>query len=284
MSGAVARRATSLTGHALYGAVVLCVVAFMLLPTLVVIGASFSGSEYIEWPPSSFGLRQYDSLLHSADLIDATWRSLLVAAGTAAITLAVATPLVLGLSRARVPGGRGLRIAIILPMVTPGVAYAVALYGMFASLVLIDSFPAVLLAHVALCLPMVLLALEPVMDAVPREYELAAMSLGASRTRAWVGVTLRLTAPGLVAAGVLAFVTSFDEATLASFLTGPRTATLPKIILDSVTTGVDPAITAVSALLIVATALLTSVAGMATRLRRARRNRNERKTSAHDQA
>lgn len=284
MSTAVGRRAASWTGRALYGAVVLGIVAFMLLPTLVVVGTSFSASSYIEWPPSSFGLRQYDTLLHSADLAAATWRSLLVAAGTAVVTLLVAAPLVLGLSRARVPGGKGLRVAVVLPMVTPGVAYAVALYGMFAGFALVDTVPAVLLAHVAVSLPVVLLALEPAMDAVPREYELAAMSLGASRARAWTGVTLRLIAPGLVAAGVLAFVTSFDEATLASFLTGPRTATLPKVILDSVSTGVDPAITAVSALLIAATGLLMSFAGTVGRLRQALRNRNERRAKTDDQS
>jgi ABC-type spermidine/putrescine transport system permease subunit II len=91
------------------------------------------------------------------------------------------------------------------------------------------------------------------------------MTLGASRTRAWIGISLRLLLPTILSGALLAFLTSFDEAVFASFLSGPGLITLPKAIFDSVRLGVDPVITAIATLLMLFTALVLAVA---TRLRR----------------
>src|SRR5690606_33522771 len=85
---------------------------------------------------------------------------------------------------------------------------------------------------------------------IPRELDLVAMTLGASRLRAVIGITLRLLVPASAATAILAFLTSFDEAVFVNFLGGVGLVTLPKAIFDSVRYGVDPAITAIAGTLI----------------------------------
>ena len=79
--------------------------------------------------------------------------------------------------------------------------------------------------------------------------------LGADGFAAFRLITLPLIAPGLVAGGLFAFVTSLDNVPVTIFLIGPNQTTLPVLIFSSVEMGVDPSVAAVSTLLIVATGL-----------------------------
>jgi ABC-type spermidine/putrescine transport system permease subunit II len=141
----------------------------------------------------------------------------------------------------------------------------VALYSLFADLRLLGSFFGLLMVHITMALPFVLLIIGAAISRVPRELELAALSLGASRTRAWRDITLRLLLPALVASFIFAFIGSFDEAIVTSFLASIGFVTLPVEIFSSVRFGVDPVITAIATLLTLATALLMVIYGMMRR-------------------
>ena len=89
---------------------------------------------------------------------------------------------------------------------------------------------------------------------------MAALSLGASPWRAFREVTLPLAMPGVVGGGVLAFVVSFDDVVVATFLAGVRTTTLPMRMFQAVESELDPTIAAVSTVLIAfATLVLLAV-------------------------
>ena len=89
---------------------------------------------------------------------------------------------------------------------------------------------------------------------------LVAMSLGASRARALIGITFRLTLPAILAAFVLAFLAAFDEATFVNFVGGPDLVTLPKAIFDSLRLGVDPLITGIATILMALTGITMMLA------------------------
>jgi ABC-type spermidine/putrescine transport system permease subunit II len=150
-------------------------------------------------------------------------------------------------------------------MLFPISAYAVGMYAVFAQTDMLGTFNGIVLAHVIHGLPLVVIILTTALDQVRPELELAAMTMGASRIRAWGGITLRLLTPAVVGAAIFAFVMSFDEAVFITFLGGPGLVTLPKLIFDSVQFGVDPAITAIATILMAATAVLMLIA---TRLRK----------------
>lgn len=243
-------------GSYLFRGLVGAVALFLLAPAVVVVVMSFSDTSFLAFPPRDWGFRQYVSLADSPVWQGATVKSLVVAVPAALLAVAAATLLVIGLQRSRLRLKDSLVALTSVPLLIPGVALAVALYEFFAQVELLDSYLGLILAHCAVILPLAVLVMWPAIRAISADLELAAMTLGASRARAWFGVTVRLLMPAVLAGLILTFLTSFDEATLVSFLAGPSTTTLPKAILDSVTTGVDPTITAIASLLIVVTAVL----------------------------
>lgn len=250
----------SKVGTIAFRTVVGLTVGFLLLPAVVVVVMSFADTTYLSFPPDSWGMRQYTELAGSEEWKSATVRSLIVAIPTALLTVVAAALLTLGLRRTRLRFENAFIGFATLPILVPGVALAVALYESFARVGLLDTYLGVILAHSAITLPLAVLVMWPAMRSISNDLELVAMTLGAQRVRAWLEITARLLVPALAAAAILVFLTSFDEATLVSFITGPDTTTLPKAILDSVITGVDPIITAIASLLIAATAVLMTAA------------------------
>jgi putative spermidine/putrescine transport system permease protein len=239
--------------------------ALLLLPALLVVVLSFSGDSVFAFPPHSWGLRQYRTLFEQAKWGEALWLSVRIAVPAVLLSVAISVPAVLAIHRSRLPGREVLQAAGVTSLIIPISAYAVAMYGVFVQLHLLGTMLGLIIANTVLSLPLVLLVVSAALSRIPVELELAAMTAGASRTRAWSGVTLRLLAPAILAGSVLAFITSFDEAVFINFLGGPGQTTLPKAVFDSVRFGVDPVITAIATLLIVATSLLML---LALRLRR----------------
>ncbi|QXJ25636.1 ABC transporter permease [Actinomadura graeca] len=240
-------------------------VLFLGVPILCVVVLSFSNAEVLQFPPEEWGLRQYRSFFGSGTWIDAMVLSFKLATVSAAISLLIGIPAVFALHRSRLPL-KGLLQAIGLsPLVIPGVAYAVALYTLFVQFRLTSNLGALVLTYAVHGLPFVLLILGSAMARLPAETELVAMTLGASRPRAMVGITLRQLLPAIGAAYIFAFITGFDEAVLINFLGGPGTVTLPKAIFDNVKTGLDPNITAIATLLMAGTGVVGSLAFMLRR-------------------
>ncbi len=260
-----AGRLLRLAGRIAHEALLALVVVFMVAPTAIVILLSFSSDEFIRFPPGGWGFRQYATLASSDKWLEPLGRSLTLGISAALVAVLVGFPAVLALYRTAAPGREAAQFLGLGPLLAPSVAYAVALYGLFADLRLIGSFAGLLVVHVTLALPFVLLITGAAIARVPRELELAALSLGASRTRAWRDITLRLLLPAVVASFIFAFVVSFDEALVTSFLSGVGFVTLPVAIFNSVRFGVDPVITAIATLLTLVTALLLLIYGLLRR-------------------
>lgn len=258
-------RALRLAGKALHEAFLALVIIFMIVPSIIVVLLSFSGDEFIRFPPLSWGSRQYVMLATSEEWLEPLRRSLSLGVLSALLAVLIGGSAVLALYRTAAPGKEAAQFLGLGPLLAPSVAYAVALYGLFADLRLLGSFWGLLLVHVTMALPFVLLITGAAIARVPRELELAALSLGASRTRAWRDITLRLLLPALVASFIFCFIVSFDEAIVTSFLSGIGFVTLPVAIFTSVRFGVDPVITAIATLLTLATALLLLIYGMLRR-------------------
>ncbi len=241
------------------------VVALLFLPAILVVLLSFSGDSHFAFPPDSWGFRQYDTLFGSSEWGSAILDSLRIAIPVVVISVGISVPAVLVIGRSRLPGRHLLLGGSVFSLVVPISAYAVALYGVFSQFHLLGSWIGLIIANTLLAFPLVMVVTAAAMSRIPVELELVAMTAGASRIRAWMGITLRLLVPSILAGALLAFITSFDEAVFINFLGGPGKVTLPKAIFDSVRFGVDPVITAIATLLMAGTAVLML---LALRLRR----------------
>jgi ABC-type spermidine/putrescine transport system permease subunit II len=232
---------------------------FLLGPILLVLILSFSNDTFITFPPKSWGVREYRTMLESSLWLTPIEHSLAIASVVAVFVALIGTCAVVAMARTRMPG-RGLLLAVAIgPLVVPGVVYAIGAYETFSDLGLVGSRAAFVLAHAVLATPLFLIIASAAIARVPRELELAAMSLGAGRTRALTDVTLSLIAPALVAGAVLAFSLSLNEVVVSSFLADASFTTLPVAIFASLRIAVDPVIMAISATLAACAALATAV-------------------------
>lgn len=251
-----ADRVVSFAGNTVRWAVTGATVVFLVAPALVIVVLSFSGDSTISFPPSSWSLDRYVQVFTSGRWDEPIALSLRLAATTAVMTVAIALPAVFAIRRGKLRFVGAVENLSLIPLVVPISSYAVAMYAVYAQFDMTGTFFGVALSHVLLSIPLAVIIVGGALDAISADLELAAMTLGASRTRAWLGITLRLLVPAIVAGMLFGFVTSLDEVVMISFLGGIGLTTLPKYILDSIMLKIDPAITAISTLFMLSTTLI----------------------------
>jgi ABC-type spermidine/putrescine transport system permease subunit I len=243
----------------------LLILAFLALPAFFMIPVSFTSEGFIDWPPRGFSLRWYRTYLASAQWMAATTRSLVVGAVAATLAMLIGAPAAFALAR-RTFAGKTAALALLLsPLIIPRMIIAVALFYLYARVGLVGTSLGLILGHAVLAVPFVVITVMAVLKNYDERFDQAASSLGAGPARTLYHVTLPLIRTGLMAAFLFAFVTSFDELTIALFVTGGLTTTLPKQMWDDALLKVTPTLAAVSTVLIVFVAITIA---LAERLRR----------------
>jgi putative spermidine/putrescine transport system permease protein len=242
--------------YALAGAVL----AFLIVPTLIVVPMSFSASQYLEFPPRQWSLRWYENYFSSATWMDATATSFKAAAWTALLATPLGTLAAYGLSASRLRAARALQVLLITPMIVPVILIAVAVFYVYVKVKLNNSLAGLVLAHTMLAVPIVMIVVASALKSFDMNQEMVARSLGASRPRAFFTVTLPQIRFAVVSAAVLSFLTSFDEVILALFVSGGANSTLTRQMFLALRDQIDPTIAAISSIMILVTTLMFVVA------------------------
>jgi len=263
----------STTGSLRWMAVGYAVLAFLLLPTVLVVPMSFGRNPYLEFPPTGFTLQWYEAYFTDPSWMSATLFSARIALLVALLATVIGTLASLALVRGRLRGRAGLQLLIISPVIIPTVAIAIAVFLVFARLQMIGSLLAFVLAHTVLAVPYVVLTVSAALTRVDADLDLAAMGLGASRVEAFIRVTLPLILPGVVSGAVFAFIISFDEAVVSFFLSGVHDKTLPRLMFENIELRLTPTIAAVSTLLTAVSLIALSLVLLLSRLGRGRGQR-----------
>jgi ABC-type spermidine/putrescine transport system permease subunit II len=224
---------------------------FLVTPVLIIIPMSFSTTTYLAFPPKGFTFGWYEHYLTDTAWMAATGLSLRVAAVTTLGAVVLGTLGAIGLVRITSARKDLLYLMILSPLIVPVIVSAVAIYFLFVQLRLVGSFWAFVLAHTVLAIPVVVMVVAAALRRVDESLERAATILGATRPRAFLAVTLPIIRPSIIAGGLFAFITSFDEIVMALFLAGTTSSTLPKKMWESLRFQIDPTISAVSTLLVV---------------------------------
>ncbi|WP_273793281.1 ABC transporter permease subunit [Brucella anthropi] len=234
--------------------------AFLLLPTLIVIPIAFTSSQFLEFPPPGFGLDWFRAYFTSDLWVSATLRSFGVAFATAILATVIGGFAALALARSR-SRWSGLVFAFFLaPMIVPRIVIAVGLFYLFAQIGLVATNTGLVIGHTVLALPFAFVAIAAVLKSYDWRLDQAAATLGANRVQALRFVTVPLIRSGLTAAFLFAFITSFDELTVAIFVSGGIKTTLPKQMWDDMILQLNPTLAAVSVVvfLVVTTLLLAA--------------------------
>jgi len=227
------------------------VLLFLALPTLVVIPLSFNAQPYFTYPMPGWSLRWYDAVFSSASWHRAAVNSLIVAIATMVLSMALGTPAAIGLHRSNFRFKSLLIGFMISPMIAPVVITAVGIFFFFARLDLVSTYPGLVLAHSTLATPFVVIAITATLSGFDQNLVRAGLGLGANPLTVFFRVTMPIIMPGLIAAALFAFITSFDEVVVTFFLAGIEQHTLPREMWKGAREEFNPTILAVACLLTV---------------------------------
>jgi putative spermidine/putrescine transport system permease protein len=232
---------------------------FLVLPTLLIVPMSFTASSFLEFPPRAWSLRWYQSYLDSRDWRDAT----VVSLQAATLTTLFATPLGLAAAYGTLASsGRAARAVatiVTLPMIIPAILIGIGLYLVYVPLGLNNSITGLVLGHTSLTVPYVYVIALARLKTHDFRQELAAQSLGCTRLRAFLLVTLPKVRTSIITAALLAFIFSFDEGVVAYFIATGSGSTLPRRMFLALQFGVDPPIAAISSGLIMLTIVVAAL-------------------------
>lgn len=233
--------------------VIATLVAILLAaPMFIVIPMSFSTAPSLEFPPPGLWLGYYRRFFSDPNWTQPVVNSIIIGSGTMVLAMVLAAPASFALVRHRFALKGVFRLLLLSPMIVPHIVMALGYYSYFGALRLVQSLPGVILAHTCLAIPVVVLTLTSALVSFDRNLEHAAANLGARPMTTFRLVTFPVLRPAFLVAALFAFIQSFDEATIALFISGRDSATLPRQMFVSFQIEADPAISAASSLLLAA--------------------------------
>ncbi len=240
---------------------------FMFLPIGVVVLLSFNSSEFGAFPMSGLSLRWFVRLWQDEAIVRAFRVSVLLGSLTAVISTSFGVMAALALVRFDFRGKSAITTMLIAPILIPEVVLAVALLLFLQWLHMPKSFPLLLFGHVIFTLPFVLLVVQARLVGIRRDYEEAAMSLGAGPIQTFFQITFPLLMPAIFAGLLFAFTISFDDITGTMFWKPGGVETVPTQIFAMLRNSISPQINALGTVMIVLTVALPLIGmGIARRM------------------
>lgn len=241
----------TLTGRIALTAVATLILLFLALPIVVILVTSFSNNAFAAFPPEAWTLNWYKALFADGSKWPAALSlSALVAALSTVFSLIIGVTAATALVRSELPLRSAVFALVLGPLVIPQIVTALGLFLLFEPAAMLGSPIAIALGHTVLASPIAVLILIATLRGIDERLEDAAASMGAGRLTIARKITFPLAAPGMIAAAIFSFITSFDEFYISQFLSSVDTVTLPVQVYNSLTFEIDPSVTAVSAILI----------------------------------
>jgi len=243
---------------------------FLYLPIVSMVIYSFNASRLVTvWDAAnSPTLVWYRELVDNGPLLAAARLSLRIAIINATGAVVLGTLAAFALERYRRFRGRGFfSLLTMAPMVLPEVITGLSLLLLFVALEQLVGWPSgrgvvtITIAHVTFSMAYVVVVVQARLATVDRSLEEAAMDLGARPWKVFAVITLPLILPAIASGWVLAFILSWDDLVITSFVSGPSSTTLPQLVFSKVRLGVSPDINALATILVSVVTVAVAVAG-----------------------
>ena len=236
------------------------IIGFLVMPTLLVIPIGFTKSDFLEFPPPGYSLRWFETYFNSALWLTATSRSFIVAFLAACLATAFGAGTALALAKSSSRWAGFIFGFFLAPMIGPRIVVAVGMFYLFARIGLVASNAGLVIGHTVLSLPFTVVTIGAILKTYDMRLDQAASTLGANRVRTLIHITLPVIKGGLIAAFLFAFITSFDELTVAIFISGGLATTLPKQMWDDMILQLNPTLAAVSTVVLIVVTILLLIA------------------------
>jgi putative spermidine/putrescine transport system permease protein len=232
---------------------------FLLAPVIIVVAISFSGTDSVAFPPTTFSFKWFVRFLSERQLVNALLTSFALAVASSIISLIIGGVAAFAIARGTFRGRTAVLNFLMTPLMVPALVIAIALLEFFV-LFGTPSFVALLLGHVIITIPYVIRTMVAGLLSSDMVAEQAAVSLGCTRLQAIRLVTLPMLTNSMVASVLFSFIISFENLPLALFLSDPYTVTLPMQIYTYVQWVFDPTVAAASTINLVVVIVLVFLA------------------------
>lgn len=242
--------------HPLLIVLTVLVYIFLIGPLIIIFGASVSDTSYLAFPPQGLTLHWFENIWQISAFRRTIITSLQVALLGTGLALLIGIPAAYALNRYRVQLPGWLSTVFVLPILVPEIVIGFSLLRSINVGAGVPVFVTLLIGHTLLVLPYVVRVISAALASFDFSIEEAAISLGSRPAKTFFTVVLPNVRSGVIAAFILAFITSINDVSVSLFLTGPGISTLPIQILAHVEQFFDPTIASVSVLLMVLTIIV----------------------------
>lgn len=221
---------------------------FFYAPILFMIIFSFNSSKSLTHF-TGFSLCWYEAMLKNHGMMESLYVTIIVALLATIISTIIGTITAIGLSKSK----KVLRAFVSqvndFPIMNPEIVTAIGLMLLFITFQIEKGFVTLLLAHIAFCIPYVILSIMPKIKSLDPNLADAAMDLGATPWQALVKVIVPQIMPGIVSGALIAFTMSFDDFVISYFVTGQGVKNL-SIMVYTMSKRINPSVNAISTLVV----------------------------------
>lgn len=233
------------------------VLAFLILPILVIIPLSFNAEPYftftegmVKLDPDAYSLRWYEGMITDANWQLAIKNSVIVGIFSTLIATTLGTLAAVGLSSNNMPYKRLIMALLLSPMIVPLIIIAAGMFFFYAQFGLAGTYIGLIIAHAVLGIPFVIITVTATLASFDKSLYNAGLSMGASPIKTFFDIVVPIIRPGVISGAMFAFVTSFDEVVVVLFLAGPGQRTIPRQMFAGLREQINPTILAVATLLV----------------------------------
>lgn len=239
---------------------------FFYAPILFMIIFSFNSSKSLTHF-TGFSLRWYEAMLKNHGMMESLYVTIIIALLATIISTIVGTITAIGLSKSK----KVLRAFVSqvndFPIMNPEIVTAIGLMLLFITFQIEKGFVTLLLAHIAFCIPYVILSIMPKIKSLDPNLADAAMDLGATPWQALVKVIVPQIMPGIVSGALIAFTMSFDDFVISYFVTGQGVKNL-SIMVYTMSKRINPSVNAISTLVVLLITITLTIVNVLPMIRK----------------
>lgn len=248
------------------------VLAFFYIPIVYVVFFSFNSSKSLS-NFTGFSLKWYEEMFSNRSIMEAIFVTVAIAGIATAVSTIVGTITAIGMSKSKKIVKEAITQTNNLPMLNPDIVTAIGFMLFFTSLRISTGFVTMLLAHIAFCIPYVILSIMPRLRRLDPNMAEAAMDLGCTPWQAMWRVIIPQIKGGIVAGALVAFSMSFDDFVISLFTTGPGISNISIYVYSNVKR-VNPTINALSAIIVYVVTAILIIVNVIPMIRDKRREKN----------
>ena len=215
-----------------YGTILACVFFFLLPLLWMLLNAFKTPLQVVELPPKLIfkpTFENFRNVFESQNFGQYIYNSLVIALGSTGLGLILGLPAAFSIAMYK---QKKLAVFILISRMVPGITFLLPLFIMFMHLNMVDTFTSLILAHLLVGLPFIVWVMVPFFESIPKDLIDAARVDGCSIFSTFLRIILPISLPGVVTAGILAFIFSWNNFMFSIVLAQYNTKTVPVAIFN----------------------------------------------------